>query len=498
MSELRVLDPDSLQLRERARLMLQRHQEVASEADVRRAIADFLVTSGLAARDEIRMEKNRIDLQTGDFVIEVKKRIGNGINPNPQWVDQLDGYLRERARAGEQERLGVLTDGRYWILRQSGIEEVRTTSPYGFEISDADVAYRLYEWLRNESQAFEASGLPPTDQEVQRAFGEGPRAEMELAELRRHNEAAQDNPTVVVKLELWRRLLSAALGIVVDEEVDLAGRVSKFDWAATESDVARILYQSIVPAADRKRLGEYYTPDWLAREIVDTAVTDPLNQRVLDPSCGSGTFLYAAVRRSSRGHSQGGARRRAVRALGGGDLARSRRRAVRAQHHLAHRHRKRRVRVTLRGACPPGRNDRAPRIVLRERVGVSDRDRRRHREGVPAPRLEGQEALARTPPRRIGRPRRELSPVAGAAASYEPGCTTPTSGVASTDSSPMSWGPRTRNTVAGTTRSMPPSLRRLIRSDALHRHRGPLDPSRPGTTSPVVVDGQWVLPGGGQ
>lgn len=371
MSELRVIDPDSPQLRERARLMLQRHEEVASEADVRRAIADFLVTSGLATRDEIRMEENRIDLQTGDFVVEVKRRIGNGINPNPKWVDQLDGYLRERVKAGESKRLGVLTDGRYWILRQSGIEEVRTTSPYGFEISDADVAYRLYEWLRNESQAFEASGLPPTDQEVQRAFGEGPRAEMELAELRRLYEAARDKPTVVVKLELWRRLLSAALGIVVNEEVDLvsqfvrhtylsavvgmavqaafgidikaqavrgvsrlvtgetffsetglrgvvesdffswpveveggdrwltdlAGRVSKFDWAATESDVARILYQSIVPAADRKRLGEYYTPDWLAREIVDTAVTDPLNQRVLDPSCGSGTFLYAAVRR---------------------------------------------------------------------------------------------------------------------------------------------------------------------------------------------------------
>ncbi|MCY4105068.1 MAG: N-6 DNA methylase [bacterium] len=371
MSDLLLVDPDSPDLRESARLMLRRHEEVAPEADVRSAIADFLVTTGLAARDEIRMEQDRIDLQTGDFVIEVKKRIGTGINPNPKWVSQLDGYLRERARAGERERLGVLTDGRYWILRQSGIEEVRTAAPYGFEIPDADVAYRLYEWLRNESQAFEASGLAPTDEEVQRAFGEGPRAEMELAELQRLYEAARDSPTVVVKLELWRRLLSAALGTVVDEEedlarqfirhtylsavvgmalqaafgidvksqavkdvsrlltgetffsetglrgvvesdffawpveveggdrwlTDLAGRVSKFDWAATESDVARILYQSIVPAADRKRLGEYYTPDWLAREIVEVAVTDPLNQRVLDPSCGSGTFLFAAVRR---------------------------------------------------------------------------------------------------------------------------------------------------------------------------------------------------------
>ncbi|HEY2738610.1 MAG TPA: class I SAM-dependent methyltransferase, partial [Thermoanaerobaculia bacterium] len=43
--------------------------------------------------------------------------------------------------------------------------------------------------------------------------------------------------------------------------------------------------------------GEYYTPDWLADQVVAKAVTDPLRQRVLDPACGSGTFLFHAVRR---------------------------------------------------------------------------------------------------------------------------------------------------------------------------------------------------------
>ena len=278
--------------------------------------------------------------------------------------------MRERVRAGERERLGVLTDGRYWVMRQSGVEEVRTKSPYGFEISDADVAYRLYEWLRNESRMFEASGLPPTEEEVRRSFGEGPRLEMELVELGRLYRAERNNPTVAVKRELWRQLLTAALGVVVEEEddldrqflrhtylsvvvgiavqaafgidvrkqavqdpaklltgeaffseigirgviesdffawpaevggerwlTDIAGRVSRFDWQDTEYDVARILYQSVIPAEDRRRLGEYYTPDWLAQRIVDAAVTDPLTQRVLDPACGSGTFLYAAVRK---------------------------------------------------------------------------------------------------------------------------------------------------------------------------------------------------------
>ena len=77
----------------------------------------------------------------------------------------------------------------------------------------------------------------------------------------------------------------------------IARRIARFEWERAEYDVARILYESVIPADERRRLGEYYTPDWLAREIVDTVVTDPLNQRVLDPACGSGTFIFAAVRK---------------------------------------------------------------------------------------------------------------------------------------------------------------------------------------------------------
>ena len=42
-------------------------------------------------------------------------------------------------------------------------------------------------------------------------------------------------------------------------------------------------------------MGEYYTPDWLARTIVREVVTDPLDQYVLDPTCGSGTFVAETV-----------------------------------------------------------------------------------------------------------------------------------------------------------------------------------------------------------
>ena len=53
----------------------------------------------------------------------------------------------------------------------------------------------------------------------------------------------------------------------------------------------------MITQEERKRLGEYYTPRWLAKEITETVVDAPLSQRVLDPSCGSGTFIETAVER---------------------------------------------------------------------------------------------------------------------------------------------------------------------------------------------------------
>lgn len=68
----------------------------------------------------------------------------------------------------------------------------------------------------------------------------------------------------------------------------------------------KILYENIIGAETRKRLGEYYTPDWLAEVMVTEEIKEPLTTRTLDPACGSGTFLFYAVRRYiSAAESQG-------------------------------------------------------------------------------------------------------------------------------------------------------------------------------------------------
>ena len=75
----------------------------------------------------------------------------------------------------------------------------------------------------------------------------------------------------------------------------LARRAARFDWAEAPPDTAAVLYESVIPPEERRSLGEYYTPAWLARTMVRELITDPLRQRVLDPACGSGTFLAEAV-----------------------------------------------------------------------------------------------------------------------------------------------------------------------------------------------------------
>jgi SAM-dependent methyltransferase len=78
--------------------------------------------------------------------------------------------------------------------------------------------------------------------------------------------------------------------------MNLALRLSRFDWRQVGHDVLKQIYESVIPRATRHQLGEYYTPGWLAEAVISDRIERPLQQRVLDPSCGSGTFLFHAIR----------------------------------------------------------------------------------------------------------------------------------------------------------------------------------------------------------
>ena len=74
---------------------------------------------------------------------------------------------------------------------------------------------------------------------------------------------------------------------------------------AQSRDLLKKLYQQLFPKSVRHDLGEYYTPDWLAEHVLNELgyEGDP-DKRLLDPACGSGTFLVMAINRIRRWYDQ--------------------------------------------------------------------------------------------------------------------------------------------------------------------------------------------------
>jgi SAM-dependent methyltransferase len=75
-----------------------------------------------------------------------------------------------------------------------------------------------------------------------------------------------------------------------------------YDLGAIREDLLKELYQELVDPQTRHDLGEFYTPDWLAEMTLREAGFPPEKGKgaappaLLDPACGSGTFLFTAVR----------------------------------------------------------------------------------------------------------------------------------------------------------------------------------------------------------
>lgn len=82
--------------------------------------------------------------------------------------------------------------------------------------------------------------------------------------------------------------------------LDISGKIinqlANYNLRELSEDILKSLYQELVDPETRHDLGEYYTPDWLAQRMVEHILKDNPSASVLDPSCGSGTFLYMTIR----------------------------------------------------------------------------------------------------------------------------------------------------------------------------------------------------------
>ena len=134
------LDPNDPKFPLAAANILDRHNRGEAEANITSAVRDFLILTNLAKAAEIQEEdppsdtsRRAVDLTAHDTFVEMKRRVGTtgGNSPNPQYIEQLDDYLLQSQTIGKGVRMGVLTDGKHWLLRWPNAGPVKPESTEG-------------------------------------------------------------------------------------------------------------------------------------------------------------------------------------------------------------------------------------------------------------------------------------------------------------------------------------------------------------------------------
>jgi hypothetical protein len=296
----------------------------------------------------------RIDALIGRTVFEAKRDLDRELADVER---RMPDYLSDRERETGEKFFGIASDGKRWIVYEvdaaGNLFKLKETS------LEPEKGEQFLAWL-DGAIAIKASLPPDPLTIKLELGGDSVafrRASEELLAVWREIEF---RPATALKKELWKSLLklvygrdiendklwiqhtylvivakSIALAVLelADDEPDsvMSGRAFRqasifgavesdfFDWVVetpggvalvrkimahvrrfrlreVESDVLKVLYESLIDAEQRHGLGEYYTPDWLAAKVVRNSVSSPTQQKVLDPACGSGTFLFHAVR----------------------------------------------------------------------------------------------------------------------------------------------------------------------------------------------------------
>ena len=310
--------------------------------------------------------RGRIDALLGRTVVEFKSDLRR---ERKDAVEELSRYLPEREAATGERFVGVVTDGADWEayeLRDGAPFLLRTYR------TDVKHPGTLLAWL-DGAVATQTEIPPDAENIIHELGAQSIAYLRAETGLRAAWEAVKDHPTASLQRQLWSQLLTLVYGKAVeddglwlqhtflvivaksiaarimeveadDPEAILSGRafvdagvygavesdffdwillapggpdlvqklarhVARFKLRAVKADVLKILYESLIDRSQRHGLGEYYTPDWLAARVVEHAVERPLEQTVLDPACGSGTFLFQAVRRVLAEAEEGGLER---------------------------------------------------------------------------------------------------------------------------------------------------------------------------------------------
>lgn len=329
------------------------HDEV--KADFRQLLVEeFGVELGaLEFERRVPEVRGRLDALIGRTVFEAKSDLDS------EWQDverRMPDYLADREREEKEHFVGIASDGLKWAVFELAAGKLITVKR---STLDPERSGEFLAWL-DGALALKSSLPPDPLTIRAELGQDSVAFHLVTARLRSLWEKLKLHPDVSLKRQLWADLLKHVYGrevesdglwfqhtflvivakcialavmqmredepkrvlsgeaftsagingavesdffdwVVADAEGEVLVRrimnhVRRFRLAEVESDVLKILYESLIDREERHGLGEYYTPDWLAAKVVRHAVDRPLEQRVLDPACGSGTFLFHAIR----------------------------------------------------------------------------------------------------------------------------------------------------------------------------------------------------------
>ena len=320
-----------------------------------------LLMEGLGARpgdvlfeQPVKEVRGRVDALVGRTIFEFKSNLRR---ERADAEEQLTRYLSDREATTRERYTGVATDGATFIVYDLQDGQLATLQEFRAE---TETPHGLLLRLSSVVVAAEEMPPEPDTIRAQLGRGSVAWIRARNDMRRMYAEVGAD-PEVRTKRALWSQLLARVYGSPVDDDdlffqhtyltaiaktmaahvigtgnpqpADLlSGRLFEqanlygvaesdfFDWvlradggeglverialqvgvfrlADVRTDVLKGLYESLIDPEQRHVLGEYYTPDWLAERICTAAVRDPLNERVVDPACGSGAFLFHAARR---------------------------------------------------------------------------------------------------------------------------------------------------------------------------------------------------------
>ncbi len=320
-----------------------------------------LLTRGLdMPPDDVQLEEHipevrgRIDALLGRTVVEFKSDLRS---ERAAAEDQLTRYIGQRQTESRQRYVGIATDGADFVSFELRNDQLRELGACRADPADPRA---LLAWL-SAAVAAGAELHPDPETVVRELGRHSLAWRRALGDLRDAWAEVGKQPEALLKRQLWAQRLEIVYGAPVDrgelffqhtylstaaktiaahalglpaadpggllagrdfERAGVSGAVEAdfFDWMLAaaggpdlvrrialhvgrfrlrdvQTDVLKGLYESLVDPADRHDLGEYYTPDWLAARMCAQAIDRPLQQRVLDPACGSGAFLFHALRR---------------------------------------------------------------------------------------------------------------------------------------------------------------------------------------------------------